>query len=79
MATIGIDVGGRTHVAARCRDGQLRADRAVLRTSQSRAGFDRLDAWLGSQPEPVERVVVMESSGHYWIPLASHLARRGCP
>jgi transposase len=78
MATVGIDIGGRTHVAARCRDGQLKADRAVLRTSQSRAGFELLDAWLDGQPEPVERVV-MESSGHYWIPLASHLARRGTP
>jgi transposase len=78
MITVGIDIGGRTHVAARCREGNLKADRAVLRISQSRAGFDRLDAWLAAQPEPVEHVV-MESSGHYWIPLASHLARRGMP
>ncbi len=78
MATIGIDIGGHSHVAARCRDGQLKADRTVLRVSQSRAGFDLLDAWLTAQPEPVERVV-MESSGHYWIPLASHLTRRGVP
>jgi transposase len=76
MATIGIDIGGRAHMAARCRKGELKADRAVLRLSQSRAGFELLDAWLAAQPEPVERVV-MESSGHYWIPLASHLARRG--
>jgi transposase len=78
MATIGIDVGSRVHVVARCRDGQSRADRTVLRLAQSRAGFDRLDAWLAGQPEPVERVV-MESSGHYWIPLASHLRRAGVP
>ena len=39
MTTIGIDIGGRTHVAARCRDGQARADREILRVSQSRAGF----------------------------------------
>ena len=32
-----------------------RADREVLRVSQSRAGFDALDAWLGRQPEPVTR------------------------
>ena len=53
MTTIGIDIGGRTHVAARCRDGQARADREILRVSQSRAGFAALDAWLERQPEPV--------------------------
>lgn len=78
MATIGIDVGSRVHVAARCREGMARADRTVLKLSQSRRGFDALDSWLAGQPEPVERVV-MESSGHYWIPLASHLQRAGVP
>ena len=53
VTTIGIDIGGRTHVAARCRDGQVRADREILRVSQSRAGFTVLDAWLERQPEPV--------------------------
>jgi transposase len=76
MTTIGIDIGGRTHVAARCRDGQPRADREILRVSQSRVGFAALDSWLERQPEPVT-LVAMESSGHYWMPLASHLRRRG--
>src|SRR5262245_47494298 len=76
MSTVGIDIGGRTHVVARCRLGESRADRRVLRVAQSRAGFRELDAWLERQPEPVTRVV-MESSGHYWMPLASHLGRRG--
>lgn len=49
MATIGIDIGGRTHVAARCRDGQARADREILRVSQDRAWFAVLDAWLDWQ------------------------------
>ena len=75
MTTVGIDIGGRMHVAARCRDGQARADREILRVSQSRAGFAALDTWLGRQPEPVT-LVAMESSGHYWMPLASHLRRR---
>jgi transposase len=75
MTTIGIDIGGRTHVAARCRDGQARADREILRVSQSRGGFAALDIWLARQPEPVT-LVTMESSGHYWMPLASHLRRR---
>ena len=78
MVTIGIDIGGRAHVAARCRDGQTRADREILRVSQNRAGFAALDAWLERQPEPVA-LVTMESSGHYWMPLASHLRRREIP
>jgi len=76
MLTIGIDIGGRQHVAARCREGQPRADHAVLRFSADRAGFEQLDAWLAAQPEPVG-LVAMESSGHYWMPLASHLSRSG--
>jgi transposase len=78
MTTIGIDIGGRTHVAARCQDGQARADREILRVSQDRAGFTVLDAWLERQAEPVT-LVTMESSGHYWMPLASHLCRRDIP
>ena len=78
MTTIGIDIGGRTHAVARCRQGQARADREILHVSQSRAGFAALDAWLGRQTEPVS-LVTMESSGHYWMPLASHLGRREVP
>jgi transposase len=78
MTTLGIDIGGRMHVVARCRDGQSRADREILRVSQDRAGFAVLDTWLDRQPEPVT-LVTMESSGHYWMPLASHLLRRDVP
>ena len=78
MATIGIDIGGRTHAVARCRAGEARADREVLRVGQSRAGFAEFDAWLSRQPEPTT-LVTMESSGHYWMPLASHLTRAGIP
>ncbi len=78
MMTVGIDIGGRQHAVARCRAGQSKADREVLRVSQDRAGFDRLDAWLARQPEPVARIT-MESSGHYWMPLASHLGQQGVP
>jgi len=49
MATIGIDIGGHTHVAARCREGQAQADRKILRLTQSRAGFAALDAWLAAR------------------------------
>jgi transposase len=78
VVTVGIDIGGRSHAVARCRDGETRADREVLRVSQSRAGFTMLDAWLDRQAEPVS-LVTMESSGHYWMPLASHLRRQGVP
>jgi len=78
MVTVGIDIGGRSHVVARCREGNDRADRDALRVSQSRAGFAVLDAWLERQAEPVT-LVTMESSGHYWMPLASHLRRRDVP
>jgi transposase len=78
VTTIGIDIGGRTHAVARCRDGATKADRDILRVSQSRAGFAVLDTWLERQAEPVT-LVAMESSGHYWMPLASHLRRRMVP
>lgn len=78
MVTVGIDIGGRSHAVARCRDGFPRADREILRVSQSRAGFAALDAWLDRQAEPVT-LVTMESSGHYWMPIASHLGRRDVP
>lgn len=78
MATIGIDIGGRTHALARCQVGATRADREIVRISQNRAGFAALDTWLDRQPEAVS-LVTMESSGHYWMPLAAHLARRALP
>ena len=78
MTTIGIDIGGRSHAVARCREGLTKADREVLRVSRSSAGFAALDAWLDRQLEPVT-LITMESSGHYWMPLASHLRRRDVP
>ena len=78
MVTVGIDIGGRSHAVARCREGLARADREILRVSESRAGFSALDAWLERQAEPVS-LVTMESSGHYWMPLASHLRRQDIP
>ena len=52
MTTIGIDIDGRTQVAARCGD-VARADRQLLRVNQGRAGFVALGTWLDRQPEPV--------------------------
>lgn len=77
MSTVGIDIGAYRHVAAICREGERAADRAILRIDARRAGFSELDGWLAQQG-PVS-LVVMESSGHYWLPLASHLRRQGVP
>jgi transposase len=74
MVRVGIDIGGHSHAVARCRDGNPNADREILRMDQSRAGFDALDDWLARQPEAV-RLVTMEASGHFWMPVASHLQR----
>jgi len=78
MITVGIDIGGKQHAVARCHEGMDKADREVLRVSQDRAGFDRLDAWLARQEEPIGQVT-MESSGHYWMGLAAHLRDQGLP
>jgi transposase len=78
MITVGIDIGGRQHAVARCHGGMDKADREVLRISQDRAGFDRLDAWLARQDEPIGRIT-MESSGHYWMGLTSHLKEAAVP
>src|SRR5256885_17230961 len=74
---VGIDGGAYKHAAAVCRAGEREAEKRVLRYEATRRGFQELDAWLERQGE-VERVV-LESSGHYWWPLASHLHRRGVP
>lgn len=77
MATIGIDIGAYRHAVAVCRDGQVEAERRVLRISADRGGFDELDRLL-ADVGPIERVV-MESSGHFFFGIASHLRRRGLP
>ena len=53
MMTVGIDIGGKQHAVARCRAGRPKADQEVLRVTQERAGYDRLDAWLDRQHELV--------------------------
>ena len=77
MNVVGIDIGAAQHVAAVCREGKGEAERAVLRISSRRAGFDELDMWMTRQGGV--QLVVMESSGHYWMPLASHLRHHGVP
>ena len=74
---VGIDVGAYKHAAAVCRSGEPKADKKVFRYAATRPGFNELDLWLERQGS-VDKVV-MESSGHYWWPLASHLHRRGIP
>lgn len=77
MNTIGIDIGKRQHVAAVCHAGKLEAERRILRFGADRSGFRDLEAWLAQQGEVSQ--VVMESSGHYWMPLAGELHRAGVP
>ena len=75
---VGIDIGAYKHAVAVCRAGEREADRRTMQISANRAGFRQLAGWMGSLPEPVS-LVVMESSGHYWYNLASHLHRAGIP
>jgi len=77
MATIGIDVGKRQHIAAIHRDGEGEARKAVLRFGADRAGLAELSAWLARQGE-ISRAV-LESSGHYHLNLAAALQRAGVP
>ena len=77
MNTIGIDIGKRVHVAAVCQAGKLEAERRILRFGADRSGFRELTSWLAHQGEVGQ--VVMESSGHYWMPLAGLLHRAGVP
>jgi len=74
---VGIDVGAYQHVAAVCHSGRRKAEPRVVKVAASRPGFEQLDTWLEAQGE-IERVV-LESSGHYWFPIASHLRQRGYP
>lgn len=77
MHSIGIDIGKRQHVAAVCRSGERIAERRILRFGADRSGLEELLAWIAREGE-VSRVV-MESSGHYWMALASALGRVGLP
>jgi len=77
MATIGIDIGKRQHIAAIHHDGEREARKAVLRFGADRAGLASLSAWMAQQGE-ISRAV-LESSGHYHLNLAAALQRQGLP
>lgn len=74
-AVVGIDVGANKHAAAVCKPGEPESDRKVFRLSANRSGFRELDGWLERQGSVGK--VVLEASGHYYWPLASHLHRAG--
>ena len=74
--SVGVDIGAYRHAAAVCREGQREAERKALKIAANRRGFDELETWMSGHGEPVS-MVVMESSGHYWWNLASHLRRHG--
>src|ERR1700687_416645 len=77
MATIGIDVGKREHIAAIQYQGEREARKTVLRFGADRAGVAELSAWIARQGG-AERAV-LESSGHYQLNLAAALQRQGLP
>ncbi len=62
MHRLGIDVGASQHRVALCREGEVEAERQVLRISSSRSEFLELDRWIARQGA-VQRIVV-ESGGH---------------
>jgi transposase len=74
--SVGVDIGAYRHAAAICREGEREADRKAFKIQANRHGFEDLETWMTGHGEPV-RMVVMESSGHYWWNLASHLRRHG--
>ncbi len=77
MHSVGIDIGASQHAVAVCHEGKLEAQRQIVRIANTRGGFNELDQWLARQGE-IDRIV-LESSGHYWMPLASHLRAGGRP
>lgn len=77
MQAIGIDIGARQHVVALHREGEPRPQRRILRIPATRTGFSELEGFIGETGE-VSRIV-LEATGHYWMPLASELCRRGLP
>jgi transposase len=77
VATIGIDIGKREHIAAIQFDGERKARRGVLRFRADRHGVGELISWIGRQGG-ISRAV-LESSGHYHWNLAAALQREGLP
>lgn len=73
MRYIGIDIASETHVLAIVSD-----EGAVLRKpssfEESAQGYARLWEWIGS---PVETLVAMEATGHYWQNVFAALTARG--
>jgi transposase len=75
---VGIDIGAYKHAVAVCRAGERDADQRTIQVAANRAGFRQLSNWMETLGEPIS-LAVMESSGHYWYNLASHLHRSGIP
>jgi len=74
---VGIDIGRKKHVAAGVRaSGELAGPRIAF--TNDRPGIDRLEKMLLVPLGGPENVLVaMEATGHYWMPVASELARHG--
>jgi transposase len=74
---IGIDVSKGFHVAAVRRDTGAAVGEAI-EFANDEAGFSELARQLAARGcDPSTDLVAMESTGHYWLVLWSHLAERG--
>jgi len=72
---VGVDLGAERCVAARCLEGRKEAERAVVAFATDRPGFEKLLDFIRQRPEPA--VLVMESTGSYWVPLYVFLREQG--
>lgn len=73
MRYVGIDVARHTHFVAVVDEASTVMVRPVAIT-EDRAGYEKLTALLGL---PVDTLVVMEATGHYWRNLFAFLCAQG--
>lgn len=77
MNYIGIDIAKNAHVAAAVADrGEVLLEPFAF--ANDAEGFARVEkALIGAGCDPAEDVIAMESTGHYWLALWSHLDGNG--
>jgi transposase len=73
MRFVGIDIGAETHVVA-AMDATGRVILRPTKIAEDAAGYESLLELLG---EPIDTLVAMEATGHYWKNLFAMLAVRG--
>jgi transposase len=73
MRYVGIDIGSETHVVAAV-DSEEQVLLRPISFAESAEGYEQLLDRLG---DPVDTLVAMEATGHYWKNLFAALAARG--